>query len=177
MSQPNIVSRSNGARTRGPNTREDKKSSSMDALFSQCVVLPDESHRIFDALLDQYLSRLDPADSAAHAVVDEMVAAVLHRRNLLAVETRLVSMSAAGCHETGEWDRIAAAFSELLRRYGRLHRVYRRTLQSLSLLRDSHSLRNHDSGPQPQNDQTKDYDCWQSPQEMKIGEAFFSLGV
>jgi hypothetical protein len=27
------------------------------------------------------------------------------------------------------------------------------------------------------NDQTKDYDCWQSPQEMKIGEAFFSLGV
>ena len=72
-------------------------------LLSKCVVLPSELQEVFDALLEQHLSKLQPADGVEHGVIEEMVASVLRMRRLWAVETRLRTQAIANRPETTKW--------------------------------------------------------------------------
>ncbi len=101
-----IASRKNGARSRGPKTDEGKKRSSANSLrhglLSDCIVLPNESGEIFQALLNQYLSKIDPADGVEHDAVEEMVAAIWRQRRLWSIETRLLANAVANRAEADD---------------------------------------------------------------------------
>ena len=126
-------------------------------LLSKCVVLPNESQGVFDALMGQYLSKLQPADEIEYGAVEKMVAAEWREFRLMAVETRLLKNAVSRRPETDELDRIAGAFSDLakgpelllIHRYeGRINRLYQRALQNLFLFSDS------EPEPQMQIDET-----------------------
>ncbi len=138
----------NGALSRGPKTPEGKRRSSQNALrhglLSKCLVLANESQDGFQALLDEHLSRLSPADGVELGLVEEMVAAAWRLRRIWALETRLLEDAVRTQQSDDELGRIAAAFSHLanlpqlalIHRYEtRLHTIYQRSLHNLILLR------------------------------------------
>src|SRR5271167_5055946 len=108
LSKRHIASQLNGARSRGPKTEEGKQRSSMNALrhglLSKCVVLPMASQEIFDVLLNQHLSKFEPADGVEHSAVEEMVAAEWRKSRLQAIETRLLKNAVARRTEPDEMD-------------------------------------------------------------------------
>jgi hypothetical protein len=137
-----IASRANGKHSRGPKTEQGKHRSSINAirhgLLSKCVVMPDESRDIFDALFHQYAANLQPANDVQRTHVEEMVTAVWKMRRLWAVETELWGKTAANRPETTAIGRITGAFSDLsrqpelhllLRYEARFHHAYHRALQ------------------------------------------------
>ena len=139
-----IASRANGRLSRGPKTEEGKKRSSMNplrhGLLSRCVVMPDESRDLFNALLEQYQSKFNPLDDVDQNHVEEMATAVWKMRRLWAVETDLWSKAAASRPEDDPIGRISGAFSDLARqpelyllfRYeGRFQRMYQHALENL----------------------------------------------
>jgi hypothetical protein len=137
-----IASRANGKRSRGPKTDQGKQRSSINAirhgLLSKCVVMPEESHEIFDTLFGQYTANLQPANDVQRTHVEEMVTAIWKMRRLWAVETELWGKTAANRPETTAIGRITGAFSDLsrqpelhllLRYEARFHHAYHRALQ------------------------------------------------
>jgi hypothetical protein len=133
-------------------TAAGKSRSSQNALrhglLARCLVLQDESSENFQALLDQHLERLQPADALELGMVEEMVAAWWRMRRIWAIETHMLDTAASALESTGAEEtalgRITAAFKDLaaspalplLNRYEtRLHIVHRRALQSLLMLR------------------------------------------
>jgi hypothetical protein len=143
-----LSARANGARSRGPVTPEGKQRSSRNALrhglLAECVLLRDESPEAFQALLDQHLARLDPADGGELGMVEEMAASFWRLRRAWALESRMLDNEVAAQTEGDRRDRMAAAFSSLaarpalglMHRYEtRFHLVYQRALHNLLLLR------------------------------------------
>jgi hypothetical protein len=143
-----LAARANGARSRGPVTPEGKQRSSQNALrhglLAQCILLRDESPEAFQALLDQHLARLDPADGVEMGMIEEMAASFWRLRRAWALETRVLDNEVAAQTEGDRRDRMAAAFSSLaakpalglMHRYEtRLHLIYQRALHNLLLLR------------------------------------------
>jgi hypothetical protein len=143
-----LAARANGARSRGPVTPEGKQRSSQNALrhglLARCVLMRDESPEAFQALLDQHLARLDPADGIELGMVEEMAASFWRLRRAWALESRLLDNEVDAQTEGDRRDRMAAAFSSLaarpalglMHRYEtRLHLVYQRALHNLLLLR------------------------------------------
>jgi len=143
-----LSSRANGARSLGPKTPQGKRRSSQNAirhgLLAKCLVLANESREGFEALLDQHLSRLSPADGVELGFVEEMVSASWRLRRIWAMETRLLDDAVRSQQSPDELGRIAAAFSQLanspqlglIHRYEtRLHTIYQRSLHNLLLLR------------------------------------------
>ena len=96
-----IASRANGRLSRGPITEEGKRKASLNGLrhglLSKNIVLPGESKAMFEALLNQYVDKLGPADGAEFTYVEELAASAWRQRRLWAVENRLWS-DALGDH-------------------------------------------------------------------------------
>ena len=143
-----LASRANGALSRGPVTVEGKERSSQNALahglLARCTLMQGESPEALAALFNQYLERLGPADCVELGMVQEAVAAYWRLRRVWAIETRTFDNAVAAQPPGDELDRMTAAFADLaakptaalLHRYEtRLHLMYHRALQTLSLLR------------------------------------------
>jgi hypothetical protein len=143
-----LAARANGARSLGPITPEGKRRSSQNAirhgLLARCIVMENESRASFDALLGQYLDRLQPADGVEFGFIEEMVAAYWRMRRAWAIETRLFENCVAAQPPGDEVDRMAAAFTELaaspglglMHRYEtRLHCNCQRAIHNILLLR------------------------------------------
>jgi hypothetical protein len=143
-----LSSRANGARSREPVTVEGKQRSSQNALahglLARCTLMQGESPEALEALLNQHLERLGPADDVELGMVQEMVAAYWRLRRTWAIETRTFDNEVAAQTGGDQLDRMATAFADLaakptaalLHRYEtRLHLIYYRALQNLLLLR------------------------------------------
>ena len=143
-----LSSRANGARSRGPVTVEGKQRSSQNALahglLARCTLMQGESPEALQALLNQHLERLGPADGVELCMVQEMVAAYWRLCRAWAIETRTFDNQMAAQTAGDRLDRMTTAFADLaakppaalLHRYEtRLHLMYHRALQNLLLLR------------------------------------------
>ena len=155
-----LASRANGKSSRGPVTPQGKQRSSQNAtrhgLLSRYIVMRNESHESFEALLQQHLDLFQPADDVESSMVEEMASASWRMRRAWALETRMMDNAVAGIaagagananegQPAGDIvDRMAAAFSSLaatpglglMHRYEtRLHLIYQRSLHNLLLLR------------------------------------------
>jgi hypothetical protein len=145
-----LSSRVNGRISKGPATAVGKLRSSQNALrhglLARCLVLEDESPEAFQALLAQYVDRLQPADDLELDVVEEMVAACWRLRRSWAIETHMMDTAPAetGSDSDTPIGRITAAFKTLaaspvlplMHRYEtRFHMIYQRALYNLLLLR------------------------------------------
>ena len=143
-----LASRANGARSTGPVTAQGKRRSSKNAtshgLLARQIVMRDESPEGFEAVMNDHLDRLQPADGMEYGLVEEMVAAHWRLRRALAIETRLLENEAANQTSADPLDRVTHAFDDLaakpalglLHRYQtRLHLNYQRALYNMLLLR------------------------------------------
>ena len=143
-----LASRANGARSRGPVTAQGKRKSSQNAithgLLARHIVMRDESTEGFQAVFNDHLYRLQPADGVEVGLVEEMVASHWRLRRAWALETRLLENEAAAQPSGDALDRIANAFADLagkpslglMHRYQtRLHLNYQRALHNMLLLR------------------------------------------
>lgn len=148
-----LASRANGARSRGPVTAQGKHRSSRNSLqhglLADIIVMEDESATAFDDHLNQFVSRLQPADDVEFGMVEEIAAASWRMRRAWAFETRLLdnAVAAADADDSGDsdpLDRMTDAFTTLangpalglIHRYEtRLHLMYQRSMHNLLLLR------------------------------------------
>ena len=143
-----LSSRTNGARSVGPVTAEGKRRSSQNAtkhgVLAHQIVMQDESPEGFEAVMNNHLDRLQPADGMEFGMVEDMVASHWRLRRALAIETRLLENEAAAQKSPDPLDRLTNAFDNLaakpslglMHRYQtRLHLNYQRTLYSVLLLR------------------------------------------
>jgi hypothetical protein len=142
------ASQANGARSSGPVTAQGKRISSQNAishgLLARQVVMGDESPEGFQAVLDDHLGRLQPADGVEFGMVEEMVASHWRLRRAWALETRMLENEAATQSSGDALDRMTNAFVDLaakpslglMHRYQtRLHLNYQRALHNMLLLR------------------------------------------
>jgi hypothetical protein len=143
-----LSSRTNGSVSTGPATAQGKRRSSLNAtrhgLLARTIVMRDESPEGFEAVLNDHVDRLQPADGVELGLVEEMVAAQWRLRRAWALETRLLENEAAAQTSGDRLDRIANAFADLaakpslglMHRYQtRLHLNYQRALYNMLLLR------------------------------------------
>ena len=143
-----LAARANGARSRGPATPEGKRRSSQNAtrhgLLAACIVMENESHTAFEALLAEHLDRLQPADGLELGFIEEMASASWRMRRAWGLETRIFENHAKAQPPGEEIDRMAAVFTDpatlpglgLMNRYEtRLHCIYQRALHNFLLLR------------------------------------------
>ena len=143
-----LASQANGARSKGPVSTEGKQRSAQNAtthgLLSSHLVMKDESAEGFETVLNDHLTRLQPADGVEFGMVEELAAAHWRGRRALAIETRMLENEAASQPAPDPLDRMTNAFNELaakpalalMHRYQtRLHLNYQRTLYNLLLLR------------------------------------------
>ena len=142
------ASQANGALSAGPITAQGKRSSSQNAithgLLARQIVMRDESPEGFQAVLNDHLNRLRPADGVEFGMVEEMVASHWRLRRAWALETRMLENGAAAQPSADSLDRITTAFADLaaqpslglMHRYQtRLHLNYQRALHNMLLLR------------------------------------------
>jgi hypothetical protein len=161
LSQRTIASRTNGARSHGPKSETGKRRSSMNAvrhgLLSKSVLVSYESAEAFEALVEQHIAKLKPADNIELACVENMAAASWRLGRLMAIETRIMNQAIDKSTEETEFGAIAEAFQKLsagpelhlIDRYERrLNRAYQRSLQNLLLLRQFESPDDAPSEPE-----------------------------
>ena len=143
-----LASQANGARSKGPLTAEGKRRSSQNAishgLLAKHIVMREESPEVFEAVMTDHLTRLQPADGVELGMIEEMVASYWRLRRAWAIETRLLENEADAQTSGDSLDRMAKAFTALadkpalglMHRYQtRLHLNYQRALYSMVLLR------------------------------------------
>src|ERR1035441_88998 len=111
-----LSSRTNGARSLGPLTAEGKRRSSQNAtshgLLGHQIVMQDESPEGFEAVMNNHLDRLQPADGMEFGMVEEMVASHWRLRRAWALETRLLENEAAAQTAADPLDRLTNAFED-----------------------------------------------------------------
>jgi hypothetical protein len=143
------ASRANGARSRGPVTPEGKRRSSQNArkhgLLAQYVIVGEESHDEFENAMEEHIRLPRPENNVELTIVENIVSAFWRTRRLWAIEARLMEQRFGDQRTGDDIDRLAGAFTALaasgelalLERYeARLHRMYRRSIQNLQLLRE-----------------------------------------
>jgi hypothetical protein len=143
-----LASQANGARSKGSLTAEGKRRSSQNAishgLLARHIVMREESPEGFEAVMNDHLTRLQPADGVELGMVEEMVASYWRLRRAWAIETRLLENETEAQTSGDSLDRMAKAFSDLaatpslglMHRYQtRLHLNYQRALYNMLLLR------------------------------------------
>ena len=143
-----LASRANGARSKGPVSAEGKRKSSKNAithgLLARNIVLSDESPEGFEAIMNDHLERLQPADGMELGLIEDMAASRYRFHRALAIETRLIENESATLPDSDSLDRMSNAFDTLaakpalglIHRYQtRLYLNYQRALQNMLLLR------------------------------------------
>jgi len=88
--------RINGAKSRGPVTPEGKKRSSLNAvrhgLLAKSICLTNEDPEKFKELLQDYLTRLQPADNVELRLVEQMASAAFRLERFASAETALFDL-------------------------------------------------------------------------------------
>src|ERR1700690_1593615 len=88
------TARINGAKSRGPITEEGRARSSRNSLrhgfTAKAVVLAAESRDEYQALLDSFLDRFQPADAVEQELVETMAAARWRLRRLALIESTIL---------------------------------------------------------------------------------------
>jgi len=88
--------RTNGAKSRGPITPEGKRRSSLNAvrhgLLAKSICLTNEDQEKFKELLQDYLTRLQPADNAELRLVEQMASAAFRLERFAGAETALFDL-------------------------------------------------------------------------------------
>ena len=143
-----LASQANGARSKGSLTAEGKRRSSQNAishgLLARHIVMREESPEGFEAVMNDHLTRLQPADGVELGMIEEMVASYWRLRRAWAIETRLLENQTESQSSGDSLDRMTKAFSDLaatpslglMHRYQtRLHLNYQRAPYNMLLLR------------------------------------------
>jgi hypothetical protein len=145
------AARANGALSHGPKTPEGKARSAQNArkhgLLSSIAALRSESKEAFDACLQAYCDRFQPADPVELGLIEEMVAASWHLRRAFAIETNMLDIEMDACNTAPtELERLTQSFGNLasnpklalLHRYqSRLHHMHSRLLRDFVILRSA----------------------------------------
>jgi hypothetical protein len=167
------TARANGAKSHGPVTPQGRATSSRNSLrhgfAAKSVVLPTESNREFQALLDSYIDQFDPQGGVERDLVQTMVAARWRLRRISNIETALLSTELVRRAEDideefsnmDNTDRLAWVFQELadhgqtlslvVRYEGALNRSYDRAFKQLHVLQ-SDRRRAQPNEPKPDPD-------------------------
>ena len=143
------ASRANGAKSHGPVTPEGKATSARNSLrhglTSKAVVLPSESQEGYEALLESYVRRFQPADAVEMDLVESMAASRWRLRRIVGIETQLLAggIKLAG----GSRQPLGYAFRDreesltaLTRYENSLNRSFDRALKQLQLLQQARPL-------------------------------------
>ncbi len=152
------TARANGAMSHGPVTPEGRARSSRNSLrhgfTAKAVVLEAESRDEYQALLDSFLDRFQPADAVEQELVETMAAARWRLRRLASIESTILD------NHMKKWakfldsqltnpssdDRLAYSFksladgptlSLLVRYEAGLNRTFERALKQLTLLQSA----------------------------------------
>ena len=144
-------SRANGARSHGPVTAEGKQRSSQNALrhglLAGQVLLEGESREAFEENLTDLVQRFQPADEVAYSFIEEMAVCHWRIRRTWAIEAHMLQKQVdltdlqpgddgIGCLTDAFETYAASPALAVIHRYEtRLHRMYRRALKNLLLLR------------------------------------------
>ena len=144
-------SRANGARSHGPVTAEGKQRSSQNALrhglLAGQVILEGESREAFEENLTDLVQRFQPADEVAYSFIEEMAVCHWRIRRTWAIEAHMLQKQVdltdlqpgddgIGCLTDAFETYAASPALAVIHRYEtRLHRMYRRALKNLLLLR------------------------------------------
>src|ERR1017187_5466787 len=144
-------SRANGARSHGPITAEGKQRSSQNALrhglLAGQVLLEGESREAFEENLTDLVQRFQPADEVAYSFIEEMAVCHWRIRRTWAIEAHMLQKQVdltdlqpgddgIGCLPTGfEISAASPPRASFNPSEPRLHRMYRRALKNLLLLR------------------------------------------
>ena len=147
------TARINGARSHGPVTAEGKAISARNSLRhglrAKAVVLPSESQEEFEALLESFLQRFQPADAVEAGLVESMAAARWRLLRVVTIETHLLAREMEDVHQRpgpamDDDQRLAGAFrggrdslTALARYESSLNRAFDRALRQLQLLQKS----------------------------------------
>jgi hypothetical protein len=153
------TARANGAKSHGPVTPQGRTTSSRNSLrhgfAAKSVVLPTESSREFQALLDSYVVQFDPQGGVERELVQTMVAARWRLRRICNIETALLSTEIVRRAEDIDEefsnmqnvDRLAWVFEKLadhgqalslvVRYEGALNRSYDRAFKQLHVLQSA----------------------------------------
>ena len=142
------ASRANGSLSSGPATAQGKLKSSQNAvshgLLARQIVMRDESPQAFQAVLNDHIARLQPADGVEFGMVEEMVSSHWRLRRAWAIENRMLENAAVAQPAGDSMDRLTNAFVDLAAQpsLGLMHRYqtrlflnYQRALQNILLLR------------------------------------------
>jgi hypothetical protein len=161
------AARANGAKSRGPVTAEGKARSARNAckhnLLSGIITVRGENTEAFDATVEAYCRRFQPADDIEFGLVEEMVANYWRIRRSLAIEMSMTNEAIDSIPQSASpLDRLTKAFSNLAGtpKLTTLYR-YQSRLQSAQsrLIRDFIGLRKNlppaaevpgDAGSQPE---------------------------
>jgi len=153
------TARANGAKSHGPVTPQGRATSSRNSLrhgfAAKSVVLPTESSREFQSLLDSYIVQFDPQGAVERELVQTMVAARWRLRRICNIETALLSTELVRRAEDIDEelsnmqnvDRLAWVFQKLadhgqtlslvVRYEGALNRSYDRAFKQLHMLQSA----------------------------------------
>ncbi len=169
------TARANGAKSHGPVTPQGRATSSRNSLrhgfAAKSVVLPTESSRDFQALLDSYVVQFDPQGGVEEELVQTMVAARWRLRRICNIETILLATEVARRAEDideefsnmHDVDRLAWVFQKLadhgqslalvVRYEGALNRSYDRAFKQLQTLQSARPrVQPNEPKPDPQPD-------------------------
>lgn len=125
-----------------------KRRSSRAALrcrrLAACVVLPNESLRLFKTLMDQHLKRFEPADDIELALVEELVTILWRQRRAWVIESSSLGDLMEAHQSPALASRLSGAFAQLVSRgrefplvqqnQSRLHLSYQQVLRTLRTL-------------------------------------------
>jgi hypothetical protein len=158
------TARANGAKSHGPVTPQGRATSSRNSLrhgfAAKSVVLPTESSREFQALLDSYVVQFHPQGGVERELVHTMVAARWRLRRICNIETALLSTELVRRAEDIDEefsnmqnvDRLAWVFEKLadhgqalslvVRYEGALDRSYDRAFKQLHMLQSLAAVHN-----------------------------------
>src|SRR5215212_5025264 len=151
------AARANGAKSRGPVTKEGKANSSRNAirhgLLASTVLVGEECRHNFKAVFDLFVQRFRPADGVELCMIEELAASTWRLRRVWAMESEMLDGAMRDQTAGVEITRMTAAFTglasrpeiHLLHRYEtRLRMMYQRSLHNLRTMRQA-DLRNEPS--------------------------------
>ena len=183
--------RSNGAKSKGPKTEAGKQRSRLNAirhgLAARTVCLTREDRPIFEAVVEAYTNRFQPADDVEEDLIERMVVAKWKQRRCWAMETAALNLEMhrgrplvdAQFSEIDEVTRQTIAFMSLsekddflkvLARYeANARRAYHRALKDLRELQAERNakLPNEPTEPEPDGDPNDDRAAESAPKSRE----------
>jgi hypothetical protein len=144
-----ISSRTNGAKSKGPQSEAGKRRSSLNGirhgLLSKNVLCDLEDRENFDIVVREHAECFQPENGVQEGLIEEMAVAHWKTRRVWALENNMMNHALADTSpEDSHLDRITQAFTKLAEKpgyhlldiyEGRLHRRYHRAVNTMLALK------------------------------------------